>query len=134
MIHDLDDHDIQSIVSHPVHIKDEHGHISPSSFIPFCSIGSNMSLLGENIEQFSHPVCTAFKPKMLEGQMCYQLDLEEIQKQVSFKKGDNNGLIFLMDYNEDKAINEQFKKEYEATLLPNDEAIIFVDTLGKSHD
>ena len=133
MIYNLDDHEIQSVVSHPVHIKDEHGHITPSSFIPFCSIGSNMFLLGEEIEQFTHPVCTAFKPKMLEGQICYQLDLEEIEKQVSFKKGDMNGLTFFMDYNEDKAINEQSKKGYDGSL-PNDEAMIFVDTLGKSHD
>ena len=129
MIYDSDDHEIQSVVSHPVHIKDEHGHITPSSFIPFCSIGSNMFLLGEEIEQFTHPVCTAFKPKILEGQLCYQLHLE----QVFFLKGDKYGLTFLMDYNEDKAINEQSKKGYDGSL-PDDEAIIFVDTLGKSHD
>lgn len=133
MIYYLDDHEIQSIVSHPVHIKDDHGHINPSSFIPFCSIGSNLSLLGEKIENFSQPVCTAFKPKMLEGQLCYQLDLQEIQNKVSFAKGDMNGLTFLMDYNEDKAINEQSGKEYDGTLSM-EEASIFVDTLGKSPD
>ena len=70
---------------------------------------------------------------MLEGQLCYQLDLQEIKNKVSFAKGDMNGLTFLMDYNEDKAINEQSGKEYDGTLSM-EEASIFVDTLGKSPD
>ena len=71
---------------------------------------------------------------MLEGQLCYQLDLQEIQNKDSFEKGDTNGLTFLMDYNEDKAINEQSGKEYDGTTLSMEEVSIFVDTLGKSPD
>ena len=91
-----------------------------------------MSILGEKIENFSRPVCTAFKPKMLEGQMCYQLDLTDFKNKIFFAKGEENGLTFLMDYNEDKAINEQSKEEYDGTL-PRDEATIYVDTLGKNY-
>ena len=84
------------------------------------------------MERFSRPVCTAFRPLMFEGQLCYQLDLEDIQKNISFSKGETNGLTFLMDYNEDKTINEQSLEQRDGTS-PNDDATIYVDTLGRIH-
>ena len=116
-------------------MEDDHGHITPSAFIPFCSIGSNMSLLGTYMEKISHPICKAFKPKMLEGQKCYELDLTNMTDTVTFTKGEINGLTFLMDYNEDRAINEKFQEGFDGTLA-TDEASIYVDTLGseQTHD
>ena len=99
----------------------------PSTFIPFCSIDGNMDLIGQKIDKFSHPVCTHFRPRVLDGQVCYQLDLQDVQDKIRLSKGEENGLTFVMDYNEDRMIN-----------LPNsststDEALIYVDTLGKNH-
>ena len=122
------------IVNHPVHIVDKNNKMMPSAFIPFCSIGLNFTKLGQNIPKFSHPVCSMFQSKMLNGQMCYQLDINEVQEDVSFKKGETNGLTFLMDYNEDKMVNEHVVKTKESDiddLMSTNEATIYVDTLGQ---
>ena len=115
------------MMSHPVHIIDEDENLMPSSFIPFCSISSNMSLLGKSIPRFTYPVCTEFNPKIFEGQKCYELDLQNLQDSIPFSKGKEKGLTFALDYNEDRMINE--------LLVENEiEATIYVDTLGLKHD
>ena len=125
-----DNEENRRMINHPVHIIDDDGNLMPSAFIPFCFLGTNMSSLGTKIDKFSQPVCTKFMPVMLEGQLCYQLDL---QKQGHFMKGEENGLTFLLDYNEDKSLNEpSFNNE---SLKSNREALIYIDTLGpSSHD
>ena len=134
-------------VNHPVHIMDKHDNPMPSSFIPFCSISGNMSILGQKMSWFpSHPVCTVFKPKMLLGQLCYQLDMNSINGRVRLGKGERNGLVFFMDYNQERMINEvaaesggdESEKDKNSSLseviLKNDEATIYVDTLGELHN
>ena len=54
-----------------------------------------MSVFGAYLKDFTHPVCTEFKPKLLDGQVCYSLDM----KGVSPQYGKSKGLSFLMDYN-----------------------------------
>ena len=87
-----------------------------------------MTALGRKIENFTQPICTHFKPKMLNGQMCYQLDLQDVQKERKFAKGERNGLSFLLDYNEDKMIKDPSAKIEDS--ISNDGATIYVDTLG----
>ena len=123
------------MINHPVHIIDDEGKLMPSAFIPFCFLGTNMSSLGTKMDKFSLPVCTKFKRVMLEGHLCYKLDL---QRQGHFMKGEENGLTFLLDYNEDKSLNEPSfnngKKDVQS-LKSNKEALIYIDTLGpSSHD
>ena len=117
----------RSAVNHPVHILDQNDQLMPSALIPFCAIGSNTSILGTKVENFTQPVCTKFRPVVLEGQLCYQLDLQHSQEQIRFKKGERHGLTFLMDFNEDRSINDASKL--------HDEALIYIVTLGsRSHD
>ena len=59
----------QRFVNHPVHIIDDTEKISPSSFIPFCSLGGKMSEVGHSIPGFSVPICNSFKPYNLLGQV-----------------------------------------------------------------
>lgn len=94
-----------------------------------------MKILGDRIDSFSHPVCNIFKSKIFEGQTCYQLDLQDVQQNVSFSKGAENALTFLMDYNEDKTINEPtliFGKQKLDDNSPFNEALVYFDTLGKN--
>ena len=88
---------IHFLINHPPHIIN-----SPSAFIPFCEYGGNMLAMGEKIEQFSLPVCTKFVPVILEGQLCYQVDVNDIQ--IKGRKAEAK-LTFLLDYNEDRNTN-----------------------------
>ena len=118
------------MINHPVHIVDEHGKLMPSAFIPFCFLGTNLSSLGARVDRFSQPVCTKFMPMVLEGQLCYQLDLE---KQGNFLKGEENGLTIFLDYNEDKSLNKPSLNKGKAnaeTLKSKKDALIYIDTLG----
>ena len=128
------------IINHPVHIVDDNGDLMPSAFIPFCSIGSNLTSLGVKHEKFSMPICNKFQAKMLNGQRCYQLDLQDVKDNIAFNKGELNGLTFMMDYSEDKMINtpstslKSLEKNIEGAISTK-EATIYVDTLGQStHD
>ena len=71
----LNNLDIDSVTNHPVHIITKDNKISTSAFIPFCEFGGNMSSMGVKINQFQIPVCNSFKPKILNSQNCYDVDL-----------------------------------------------------------
>ena len=104
-LHFTDTDYVQKISNHPVHIVDKLGNISPSAFIPFCQFGGNMSAMGQKYKKFDDPVCNSFKDKTLRGQVCYEVDpnkyiksIDQTEKSEALRKG----LIFLMDYNEDR--------------------------------
>ena len=61
-----------------------------------------MEIMGTNTPHFSVPVCNKFKRIVLEGRLCYQVDVNEFKDQVDTKKLRIHGLVFLMDYNEDR--------------------------------
>ena len=88
---------VHSITTNPVHIISNSGNLNPSAFIPFCSFAGNMSTLGNRTHNFSVPVCTKFKPKLVKGQQCYILDIAS--EGLTSGYGPNAGLSFLMDYN-----------------------------------
>ena len=51
------------------------------------------------VQNMSFPVCTLFKPTLLEGQLCYKLDLQKESGQ-----GKKNELLLLLDYNKELSI------------------------------
>ena len=51
--------------AHPVHITSD----APSSFIPFCSLGGNMTAVGKIFPNFPVPVCSRFEPFLLNDQV-----------------------------------------------------------------
>ena len=73
----------RNVANHPVHIYDNHGNISPSSFIPYCEFGGKMSAMGVKKDQFKVPVCNSFKAKILHDQLCYDVDLDKFKRQNS---------------------------------------------------
>ena len=125
---------IQSTSNHPPHIKN-----SPSAFIPFCEYSGNMMAMGEMIEHFSLPVCNKFTPKILDGQLCYQVDVNSIEV-VNKKAGAK--LTFLLDYNEDRHHDILSGNMFSPKNTPkslddmkgnkviNNEAMIYIDTIG----
>ena len=138
---------LQSLSNHPVHIQKEDGNLSSSAFIPFCEFGGNMSAVGVNIDLFDIPVCNSFKPKILNDQLCYEIDLSKFSNRDTIDQQLEKGLTFLMDYNEDrqatlideKNIQESTGlqnsiEEHQDNMEQKDEDIyasIYLDTIGK---
>ena len=61
------------MTNHPVHLTDGES-LFPTALIPFCEFGGSMSTMGKEIERLDVPVCNSFKPKIVEGQLCYSVD------------------------------------------------------------
>ena len=93
------------MTNHPVHIIDEEGNLTPSAFIPFCGYGGNMSAMGLYTNYFDAPVCNSFKAKILNERLCYEVDIEKIFDKYVIKSGLKVGLMFLLDYNEDRQMD-----------------------------
>ena len=89
--------------NHPVHILNNKGDFSPSSFIPFCSFGEEF--IGEKIEQFDLPVCNIFKPKQYFDQLCYETNLQDLKDSIKIDKQLEKGFTLVLDYNEERQIN-----------------------------
>ena len=98
-----------------------------------------MNILGEKIEGFSMPVCTAFQPFLFKGRQCYSLDINDIisKKDIKLKSGVNNGLTFLVDINSERHYGsfeskvESLKKLQSIRKPEKDEKdfLIYLDTL-----
>ena len=86
-------------ISHPPHLKPSFD--SSSAFIPFCAFQSNMALSDHlmYMDDIVYPVCSSFQPTILEGQLCYKLQVNSTSAE-----GKKNQLMLLLDYNEDRSI------------------------------
>ena len=111
--------------NHPVHIVDGMGNFSPSAFIPFCSFGNDNDLMSIKIENFSLPVCNSFKAVVHKDQLCYQVELERFRKKENLKEQLLNGLVLILDYNEDR----NFLSSPPSTMNPG---YISIDTISKN--
>ena len=100
---------VHHVSNHPVHIIHADGKLSPSSFIPFCGYGSNISSLGVKIDQFDFPVCNSFKAKVLNDQLCYEVDVNELINRRILIKEIKMGLMFMIDHNEDRQVHNTEK-------------------------
>ena len=91
---------ILDVLTHPVHIVNEERNLNPSAFIPFCQIGGKY--FGEKIiSHFHAPICTGFKKKIFEGQVCYSLNISTFDK-LRFDNGRKNGLKLFIDLNKER--------------------------------
>ena len=126
--------------NHPVHIKNERGELSPSAFIPFCEFGGNISSMGVRIEEFDVPVCNSFQAKIMNDQLCYEVDLNRFSNMHNIDKELELGFIFLLDYNEDRqfSLDEESstinKFGLASSLVKSDQrqkSFIYLDTIGK---
>ena len=127
-------------MNHPVHIVTRDNRTSPSSFIPFCEFGGDMSVVGVNLDQFDDPVCNSFKAKINNDQLCYEVDLNRFSNKSNIAEELELGFNFFMDYNEDRqvirqsTVGKEEKSGISANLLESDKnqhAFIYLDTIGK---
>ena len=95
--------------------------------------------MGIKIDQFDVPVCNAFEAKIMNDQLCYEVDLNTFSDSNNIKKELEIGFNFLMDYNEDRQVT--FDKNHKRKELSlgnnviesdqNQHAFIYLDTIGK---
>ena len=95
---------MQIVNNHPVHIVNKTGGLSPSAFIPFCTFGGDMDAMGTKVEGFKYSVCNSFEEKILNDQLCYEVDLEKFKDRDNINNQLQKGLILILDYNEDRQI------------------------------
>ena len=91
------------LASHPAHlVSKDNSTVFPSALIPFCAFNTRLGISDPVTllpgEKF--PVCNSFLPTSLEGQLCYKLTLNR----TSYT-GRRNGLVLLLDINEDRSVN-----------------------------
>ena len=91
-------------MSHPPHQTSTWS----SAFIPFCAYKTYLNI-SENpsaVPGITFPLCSAFLPRILEGQLCYELKLNQTSGQ-----GKRNQLMLVLDYNEDRSLQILSTKE-----------------------
>ena len=105
---------------HTIHLIDQEEKLSPSAFIPFCEFDGNMTIMGTNVDHFDVPVCSSFKAKVLNDQLCYEVDPNNFSLPANnLEKG--QGLKFYVDINQDRQ-----------TATKDPAFKIYLDTLGKT--
>ena len=60
-----------------------------------------MSLLGRKVEGFQVPVCSAFTGKIVNNQLCYEVDLNRFRDQVDWEEALQSGLSLVIDTNDE---------------------------------
>ena len=93
--------------AHPPHLLGRRH----SSFIPFCAYKTSLVISEPEVwlPNISFPICTSFKPTLLEGQLCYGL-----QVNVTSGEGKQNGLTLLLDYQEDLSLHISSGKDEDS--------------------
>ena len=86
-----------SEASHPVHVTERRA----TSFIPFCAFKSDLAISNNSLKLpgTNFPFCSLFQPTVLDGQLCYKLQLNKTSDE-----GKENELMLLLDYNEDLSL------------------------------
>ena len=104
-----------------------------------------MTLLGMKADQFQSPVCNSFKEKIVQDQLCYEMDINDYfnssqEDEKYLRDLLKSGLILLLDYNEDRQIGTQetnkdvFEDSLESKLgqVKEEAAQIYLDAIGCS--
>ena len=100
-----------------------------------------MSAMGTKIDEFDVPVCTSFQAKVLNDQLCYEVDLNKLSNKNNLNRELKTGFTFIMDYNEDRQVtfNHNFSRGEDLSLTGNvvesdkdQHAVIYLNTVGKS--
>ena len=119
-----------------MHIIDKNGFLSPTAFIPFCSFGGDMNIMGRRSEQYDVPVCNSFQSKIRNNQLCYQIDLEDYKDTNNIEKQLKEGLVLVVDYNEERQMHQLMENkndEFMGYLMSEDKnsVQIHLETISK---
>ena len=87
------------------------------------------------------PVCNSFKAKILNDQLCYEVDLKEYRgSNTKFDRNLKLGLVFFMDYNEDRqvVVEEDYEDNWVDSwvqVVDHDDddkkGFIYINTIGE---
>ena len=123
---------MHTVSNHPVHILNEKGNFSPSSFIPFCYFGDKF--IGVSIQEFEIPVCNIFRPRIYLDQLCYETNLQDLKDSEKIGKQLEMGLTLVLDYNEERQyynFMEQNESQTMNALDTHENGVsIFLDTIS----
>ena len=119
------------MITHPVHISDE---ATFSAFIPYCSFGNEADLVGKWFDGFDFPVCSLFRERLVEGQVCYEADINQFKGTVNWVEALKRGFGFIVDTNEEYDVKnfydrlgvspettENTKKSFDVSKRPETE-------------
>ena len=91
----------------PPHLVDSKGKLTPSALIPFCAYDGDMNITGQFISGIDFPICNKFKATILDGQLCYAIDMKDVLKEKVTRPGRGFGLML--------AIEQKVKKSKEGS-------------------
>lgn len=77
---------------HPPNLEDSKGRLLPKALVPHCSYQGTM--MGKNLGNFTY--CDKFKPSVLNGQLCYSLNLSQ-ETSVRSAVGLKSSLTIVVD-------------------------------------
>ena len=100
-----------------------------------------MLSMGVQIDLFPVPVCKSFQARVLNDQLCYEVDLNKYSDEYNIDKELKLGFAFIMDYNEDRQVVIQDdtkiigmgRSMLESFVESNENqhALIYLDTIGE---
>ena len=103
-----------------------------------------MSSVGIFIDHMNVFLCNSFQAKVLNDQLCYEVDLNRISNKDNIENELKTGFVFIMDYNEDRQAT--FDDQNTLLLEPdiglasriiqedeNKHAVIYLETIGADY-
>ena len=98
-----------------------------------------MSAMGTKIDEFDVPVCNSFQAKIMNDQLCYEVDLNKFSDKSNIANEIRLGFHFLMDYNEDRQVTFDKNISRKEVGLANNvaasdqsqDAFVYLDTIGE---
>ena len=121
---------VKKVNNHPVHLINEEGELLPTALVPFCSVSGNFSVMGTKIDELDVPVCSSFKAKILEDQLCYEVDPNNYIKYLEV--GQEVSLSFFIHYNEDRQLTKLVDEDEDPTKILSKNTII-IETIGNTN-
>ena len=121
---------MEGLINHPVHISDING---LSAFIPFCSLGTQLTseLSGKELNNFQGQFCSLFREKIVDGQLCYEADINQFKKKLGpWEKTLHSGLRLIIDTNDEYDVKNILEKK----LSKNKENFKSFDPFTKPED
>ena len=74
----------------------EKGDLPPSALVPFCSYQEDSNMLGQKNPELNLTICDKFEPTILDGQLCYSLDVAKFGGPPT-REGRAKALFLLLD-------------------------------------
>ena len=94
----LEESTLEDLLNNPVHISDQG---QRSAFIPFCSFGEKAEFFGRELIGLEVPVCSLFRERIVNGQVCYEADINQYKTEDNWEVIFKVGLSLIIDTNDE---------------------------------